>query len=357
MKYQTNQRRSWVKIALVALMSALVLIAAALFVGWRYYTALLGPVGPSSESVRVLIPQGATVTQIATQLKDAQVIQDERAFSLFVRFNDARNALQAGEYYLRPNMTVPQIVSSLTQGRVATDLLTILPGKRLDQLRQTFISAGFNESEVDAALNADQYRDIAIIRELPVGASLEGYLYPDSYQKTGTTKPAEIVRQSLLLMDKAITADIRSGFAAQGLTVHQGIIMASIVEKEVNKAEDMPKVAQVFLLRQARGMTLGSDVTALYGAIVDDVALPKDAGKAANIAIGHDSPYNTRIYRGLPPGPISNVGAVTIKAVAQPAGTDYLFFVAGDDGTTYYSRTIAEHEAYARQYCIKLCGR
>lgn len=357
MKYQAGQRRSWAKIAGVVFCSLLVLVGAASFVGWRYYNSLLEPVGPSSESVRVLVPTGATVSQIGSQLKEARLIQDERAFALYVRLTDARNSLQAGEYYLRPNMTVPQIVSSLSQGKVATDLLTILPGKRIDQLQQTFISAGFSEAEVTQAFQTDQYRDIPVVKELPAGASLEGYLYPDSYQKTATTKPTAIIRQSLLLMDKAITADIRSAFASRGLTTHQGIIMASIVEKEVSKADDMPKVAQVFLLRQERGMALGSDVTALYGAIIDGVTLPKDAGVAANVAIGHDSPYNTRKYRGLPPGPISNVGLVTIKAVAEPAGSDYLFFVAGDDGTTYFSRTVAEHEAYAKEHCIKLCGR
>src|SRR5690606_152079 len=114
-------------------------------------------------------------------------------------------------------------------------------------------------------------------------------------------------------------------------------------------ASDKPQVAQVFLKRYQIGMPLGADPTAFYAAIVHG-ADPKDVG------VGFDSPYNTRLHAGLPPGPIGNVAENSLKAVAFPAETDWLYFVAGDDGKTHFSKTLQEHEALTRQYCTQLCG-
>jgi UPF0755 protein len=147
-------------------------------------------------------------------------------------------------------------------------------------------------------------------------------------------------------MAKYLTPSVRSAFAAQGLSAYQGIILASIVEKEVSKPSDRAQVAQVFLSRLKQDMMLGSDVTAYYGAIV--------AGKEPSVT--YDSAYNTRIHKGLPAGPISNVSENSLQAIASPAGTDWLYFVAGDDGNTYFSKTLEEHEALTQQHCHALCS-
>ncbi len=147
-------------------------------------------------------------------------------------------------------------------------------------------------------------------------------------------------------MQERLNPDIRAAFTKRGLTVHQGVILASITEQEVSNASDRPVVAQVFLKRMQDGMQLGSDVTAFYGAII--------AGKEPTVF--YDSPYNTRIHNGLPPGPISNVSASSLQAIANPAGTNYVYFVAGDDGKTYFSNTLAEHEALTKEHCKKLCN-
>jgi UPF0755 protein len=128
--------------------------------------------------------------------------------------------------------------------------------------------------------------------------------------------------------------------------VRQAITLASIVEKEVSNGNDRRQVAQVFLLRLQKKMVLGSDVTYIYAAAI--------TGQTASPDL--DSPYNTRKYLGLPPGPISNVSDSSLDAVAYPADGDYLYFVAGDDGKTYFSHTEAEHERLAAEHCIKLCS-
>lgn len=339
---KTRPKRGFI-IAAVVLVA--LLIGFVFYVRHQYYQ-MLKPVSASQRSQLITVELGSTASQIGQQLKDAGLIRETWVFEWYVRNNNLRDKLQAGSYYLRPSQSVQEITTVLTQGQVATDLITILPGQRLDQIRQAFINAGFDSSEVDQALKPEQYATHAALADKPANASLEGYLYPESFQKHTDTKPGEIVKASLDEMQKRLTPEVRAGFVKHGLTVHQGVILASIVEQEVANDADRAKVAQVFLLRLQKGMPLGSDPTAFYGAI--------KAGVAPSVT--YDSPYNTRLHAGFTPGPISNVTGASLKAVANPAATDYLYFVAGDDGVTYFSHTLAEHEALTAQHCKKLCN-
>jgi UPF0755 protein len=172
-------------------------------------------------------------------------------------------------------------------------------------------------------------------------------LYPDSYEKLADTPVQTIIREALDQMNKHLSTDILNGFAAQSLTTFRGITLASIVAQETDDPIYQPEVAQVFLSRMSRGMALQSNVTANYAADI--------ANQPRNLSI--DSPYNTYLHSDLPPGPISNVSASALAAVARPATTDYLFFVAGDDNKIYFSRTQAEHDAAVAKYCIKKCAQ
>jgi UPF0755 protein len=179
--------------------------------------------------------------------------------------------------------------------------------------------------------------------------TLEGLLWPDSFQKDPTTDPTVIIRESLSAMAQHLTPDVQAAFANEGLTTYQGVTLASLVEQEVGsgKLSDQTQVAQVFLSRLKAGSTLGSDVTARYGAI--------QAGKAPSLS--YDSPYNTLIHKGLPPTPISTISASSLAAAIHPANTNWLYFVSGDNGTTYFSTNLQDHETQAQQHCHKLCGR
>jgi UPF0755 protein len=256
--------------------------------------------------------------------------------------------LQAGTYSFTPHQSTSEIADLIATGQVASDLVTILPGRRIDQIRQAFITAGFQPSAVDAALNVSQYRaNYPALADNPPGSSLEGFLYPDSFEKTATTDPKQIIEESLSEMQQHLTSDIRSSFAREGLTVYQGVTLASIVEQEVSDQNERNQAAQVFLSRLQAGMPLGSDVTAFYGAIM--------AGAAPSTT--YDSPYNTLLHKGLPPGPISAVSDSSLNAVAHPASTDWLYFVTGDDGVTHFAKTLDEHNANVSKYCHKLCSQ
>lgn len=346
-RYVRNEKikRSWARSLLLVLPIMFVVSVGAVFVGWRYAVGNLAPADPSGTAREVTIKEGLSVGQIGEQLEENELVRKAWAFRLYVQLRGGENYLQAGTYTLSPSQSTQSIVEQLTHGKVATRLVTILPGERLDQVRMSLINQGFAEADVDAALEPTQYESLAVLADKPKGASLEGYLYPDSFQRTATTTAQDIVEQSIAGMGRALTPERKAGFERQGLTTYEALILASIVEKEVVTSSDRAQAAQVFIKRIKLGMSLGSDVTAFYGSEL--------AGAGQDV--GYDTPYNTRLHAGLPPTPISNISAVSLDAVANPSATDWLFFVAGDDGTTYFSRTLSEHEILVKRHCIKLC--
>ena len=348
MKYRIGtpgKRVKWSKLILTTLAGLLVAFFVIAGILWFSYQNGLKPVGGSSQAVSITVSQGESPKEIAAQLKKAQLIRSAVVFEYYARWHHASQYLQAGTYEFAPTQSVQIIIAQLTHGKVATSLVTILPGQRLDQIRQSLIDQGFSAASVDAALESTQYESSPIFAGKPSGNSLEGYLYPDSFQRTATTDPKYIIQQSLAELQKHLTPDITNGFASEGLTTYQGIILASIVEQEATKQSDRSQAAQVFLKRLQLNMSLGSDVTAFYGSIL--------AGQGKDVT--YDTPYNTRIHTGLPPTPISNVSDSSLNAVAHPAATDWLYFVAGDDGTVYFSKTAQEHEAQIAQYCHIAC--
>lgn len=348
MRYTARpQKRRWPRrVVLVLLLATIGVVSATVLVRHIYYEQLK-PVSATTQAAKlVTIRSGSSVDNIAKQLQEAGLIRSAWAFKLYVSSKEVRHALQAGTYSLDSSQSVAQIVSQLTHGKVATNLVTILPGQRLAEIRSSLISYGFSEKDVDDALNPTNHLANPALVDKPDGASLEGYIYPDSYEKTSATTPQEIIEQALGETHKKITPEMRDAFAAQGLSTYQALIVASIVEKEVSSQSDRNQVAQVFIKRLHDGMLLGSDVTAYYGALLNH----------QKASTAYDSPYNTLLHKGLPPTPISNVSESSLRAVADPAQTDWVYFVAGDDGVTHFSHTLEEHNAAVSQYCHKLCS-
>lgn len=340
------QRRRMPRRVLVVLLVLLALImGATLYVRQVYYRGLK-PVSSSQKVVVVTIASGTSTNDIAKLLQSKGLIRSNAIFEWYVRSHDVRDQLQAGTYALRPSMSLPDIVAVLVNGKITAKLVTIVPGQRLDQVEQTLINAGFSPDAVEKSLNADLYKQFPALSDKPASANLEGFLYPDSFQKDANTKPSQIIAESIDEMGKYLTPDIRAAFAKQGLSVYQGITLASIVEQEVPGDRDRQQAAQVFLSRLHSHMTLGSDVTAFYGAIL--------AGKDPSTT--YDSPYNTLLHKGLPSGPIGTVSVSSLRAVAHPASTHWLYFVAGDDGKTYFSKTYEQHQKLVKEHCKKKCS-
>lgn len=325
------------RLLLLVIVLIVIIVAGGIWVRHRYQQNLK-PVSSSSEQITEVISMGESSSNIALQLQRDGLIRSSQAFEWYVTSHNIRGDLQSGTYRFSPNMGTAKIAQMIAKGKVATDLLTILPGKNLPQIKNAFIDAGFKPDEVNRAFKASRYvNQYPALADNPRGASLEGFLYPESYQLNSTTEPSEIVAEALQQMQMHLTSNIRAGFARQGLSVYQGVTLASIVGKEVYHQADRRQVAQVFLSRLRKHMPLGSDVTALYAKSV------------------HDTRYDTYDNRGLPPGPIANVTQSAMQAVADPANTHWLYFLNGDNGHTYFSKTLEQHQHNIDKYCHRKC--
>lgn len=339
------KKRSKRMIASIVMIIAAIVAAAGVLLANAWYQNQLQAVDKSSdEKVKITIVQGEDVTLIATKLKENGVIRNETAFKWYARQTGKTNLLQAGSYRLGKSEDVPAIVKHLTLGNTDNFSITFLPGATLEQHRQVLVDAGYDEAQVDAAL-AKSYTS-PLFSGKPASADLEGYIYGETYNFAADATPEQILQYVFdyysSIIEKNNLADL---YKTQGFSLYQGITMASIIQREVATPQDAYQVAQVFKKRYDMGMQLGSDVTYQY--IADKTGQER--------RVDFDSPYNTRRYTGLPPGPISSPGLDALKAVGKPAPGDYLYFLSGDDDKTYFGKTNEEHEKNIRDHCEKKC--
>lgn len=338
------KRRGWFKFWLI---TGLVLGISALgaLCAWLWYQDALQPRAANGTAVAITIQEGAGIEEIAKELEQKSIIKNAFAFGIYTKLTN-KVSIKTGTYLLAPSQPVSEIVDWLNQGKISTRKVTVLPGKTVKQIRDALVADGFEAQAVDAALQKTY--DHPLFADKPAQASLEGYIFPETYFVTADSSPEELLVRSFDEFEKHLEASsLKAKLAARGFSLYQGITLASIVGLEVAKDADQQQVAQVFETRLARGMMLGSDPTYKYAASLLGVA------PSVNI----DSPYNTRIHSGLPPGPIANFNLSALKAVAEPAAGDYLYFVSGDDGVTHFSHTFEEHQNNIARFCKTLCAQ
>jgi len=335
----------------------LALIVGAIIGGVIWYNIGLSPLGNDIKQLKkITIPSGSTSGLIGKELEKSGVIRNATIFDIYVRLNCKNDILQAGSYRLSPAENVPQIVEHFVKGSVDQFSVTFYPGatlvdntdksesKKLD-VTTVLKRAGYSEQEIKTAL-AKTYTG-PLFAGKPATADLEGYVYGETYNFNAGASVEEILSGAFKEFYSIIQKnDLEKKFAARGLNLYQGITLASIIQREVNTSKDQKQVAQVFYSRLDKGMTLGSDVTYQYAA--------DKAGVARDPSL--DSPYNTRINKGLPPGPIAVPGLTALQAVADPASGDYLYFLSGDDDVTYFARTDAEHQSNIVNHCKVKCA-
>lgn len=329
---------------LLGIFVALALFAAGAAFLW-YHDALEPVSIEEADGVRVSIADGSSPSQIGQLLEEKKLIRSSLAFDIYTRLSNTRSQLQAGVYTLSPSESTEKIVEHIISGNVDTFSITFLPGATLAENRTGLIEAGYSADEVDKAL-AKTY-DSPLFADKPADTDLEGYMYGETYNFSSDASVEDVLKATFDEFYKNIQAnDLREGFKKQGLNLYEGITLASIIQREVPHAEDQRQVAQVFYTRLASGMELGSDVTYQYAAEKMGVSPTPDL----------DSPYNTRKYPGLPPGPIATPGLTALKAVANPAEGDYVYFLSGDDDVTYFAKTNEEHEQNIVDHCQIKCS-
>jgi len=353
---KSPKKRSKRKITLWIISIVSIIAVAAVVASVIWYNVQLAPVGNDiSQLKKITIVSGSTPSQIGEQLEKESIIRNSTVFDIYTRLSKKSSSLQAGTYRLSPAETTPQIIDHIVNGSVDKFSITFYPGATLVDNTDTSASkkvdfttilrnAGYSDQEITVALSATY--DSPLFAGKPAGASLEGYIYGETYDfETGATVHDILTRVFNEFYAVIDENKLKEAFSARGLSLYQGITLASIIQREINDPQDQKRAAQVFYSRLNSGMVLGSDVTYQY--IADKTGVARDTNL--------DSPYNTRIHTGLPPGPIATPGLSALQAVAQPAEGDYLYFLSGDDDITYFARTYAEHEANITNHCKIKC--
>lgn len=228
----------------------------------------------------------------------------------------------------------------------------IRPGETIFEVKESLMEVGYSGTEADEALRANY--DFSFLKGRPEGATLEGYLFGETHEFYKSATAKEVIETFLKGMGEVIKDNnLEAKYAERGLSLHEGITLASVVQKEAPSPEQ-PTVAQVFLSRLSLGIPLGSDVTVSYA--LDTIDPDRQTYQDNQAALTVDSCYNTRVHAGLPCGPISNPGLSALLAVANPSDTSYLYFLTGDDGMMYYSYTESEHNQNIYSHCQELCN-
>ena len=321
------------------------------------------PASLTPQPARFVVPAGTAARTIAEDLQAAGLIKNAQLFEAYVRVNGLSSHLEAGSYTLSPSMTIPEIVQALQHGRPDSLTITVPEGWRIEQVGDYLDNSGM--------LNAAAYRQLSggdltgldtggysFLDLRPTGASLEGYLFPDTYALPlqGATA-ADLVRDQLDDFAMQVLPVYQKAFAdgTTHLTLHEALTLASIVEREAVFDDERPLIAGVYLNRLAQDMRLQADPTVQYGMGFQSQTgqwwkSPVSLDEYATV----DSRYNTYIYPGLPPGPICNPGLASIRAALNPAKNDYLYFVAiPGTGRHVFALNYEEHLANVNRYLGK----
>jgi len=297
--------------------------------------ALAGCGVPAGDPVEVTVPSGAAFGAVVDSLSARGVVGSPTAFRLFARLRGDDRRVRSGRYVLTPGTGWRQILAILTEGRVVTVPMTVPEGLRLDQIAPRIAGV----AEADSADVLALLRDEEAAERFGVpGPGLEGYLFPDTYRFAAGVPVLTVVEAMVRRYRDVWTPERRARLDSLGMNERELVTLASIVQAEARRTEEMPSIASVYHNRLRRGMLLQADPTVLYAlggyrerllfAAIDSVA---------------GSPYNTYKQPGLPPGPIGAPGEAAIDAALHPADEPFLYFVARYDGTHVFSRTLAEH--------------
>jgi UPF0755 protein len=314
--------------------------------------SLTVPLDATSEEVDFVVAQGESVTSITRRLTEQGLISNPGGFRTFLQYTGIDVSIQAGDYQLSPAMAPIEIARSL-QDATPTELpFRILAGWRLEEIAEAMPTSGLNITPEDFLLAAQRRaQNFGLSPDLPSGASLEGFLYPDMYTIPREATADDLIATFTVNFEANLDLDLVSAYNRQGLTLFQAITLASIIEREAIVPEESPLIASVFLNRLAIGMKLDADPTVQYALGYNTQQGTWWTNPLSLADLEFDSPYNTYLYTGFPPGPISNPGPAALRAVAFPAQTPYYYFRAACDGSQrhVFARTFEEHKANACQ--------
>lgn len=310
------------------------------------------PQDTKGASVLFTVRPGDTSGKIGEEMERRGIIGNATLFKVLVGYYGLDKDLKAGDYEVGPGMTMTEIITKLNRGLVKTTRMTVPEGWRLEEIAEALDKKGIFRRE-DVLSAARSSYDYPFLTSRPAGASLEGYLFPDTYEIRPRHTATDYVNMMLSNFQARLTPTMTEAAARKGLSLHQVLTLASIVEREAVQSDERPVIASVFLNRLTKNMPLYADPTVQYALGSDPSAAArwgywKTALSRADLETS--SPYNTYRNPGLPPGPIANPGLASIKAVLEPASSSYLYFVAKGDGSHAFANSMEEHERNVVKY-------
>ncbi len=318
----------------------LVVIASALALVQWYRTAT-SPLAETGQPITVEIKRGSGAKVIASQLEAQGLIRSAVAFEIMLSLKRQSASLQAGYYELSPSMAAPEIARKLARGEVVMRRVTVPEGLTIEQVAERIGESGLS-TKAEFLTAAVPSKVAKLVKFALPSDSLEGYLFPETYDFELGTQPAEIAARMVRELDQRFVEPRAKQIAASKLSLHEIITLASLVEREAKVPEERALVAGVLANRLARDMPLQCDATVQY-------ALGEHKSRLLYRDLEVDSPYNTYLHKGLPPGPIASPGLASLEAALSPEKTDFLFYVARADGSHVFSRTYREHLAAIKQ--------
>jgi UPF0755 protein len=331
------------KRARVTALAALLVLALVLAAGWLAHQVFQPYQGYPGEEIFVVIPRGASSAAIGETLEAHGVVRSGQLFRWYVRALRSSPSLKAGEYRFAGPLSLSEVAEKIQFGRIYYLRITVPEGRDLFELTSQLADQGFGTVEAFQAA----FRRAAMIEDLdPAATDLEGYLFPSTYFVQRHTSENEIARHMIDTFKANWTPEHQQRAEELNMSVRDVITLASLIEKEARIPEERALVSAVFHNRLRLNMRLGCDPTVVYAA--------KIAGRWNGVInmsdLRYESPYNTYLYSGLPPGPIASPGRRSIDAALHPADSDYLYFVARNDGSHVFSRNYTDHQRAVNQY-------
>lgn len=305
---------------------------------------IYSPIPLGSKEQKFIIEKGQGVNEISENLKRVKLIKNKFIFESYIFLRNMEKNFQAGEYKLKPNINLVQLSKILTLGIGAVNEreIKIIEGWTLKEIgeylekEKIVDKKEFLDKISDPAILQTLKKDYKFLEDKPEGIDLEGYLFPDTYRIFKDAKPEDILKKMLDNFDQKLTLKMREDIKIKNRTIFEVISLASIVEKEVPGDKDREIVGGIFWKRLEAGVPLQADSTLNYFTGGKSRALSSEELKI-------DSFYNTYLYPGLPPTPISNPGLSSLRAAIYPAESPYWYFLSKEDGETVFSRTLKEH--------------
>ncbi len=315
--------------------------------GWGMHRRVQAPFrGFAGSEIFVELPQGASVSRIGSLLSAAGVAPDALTFRLAVRLAGADRKLQAGEYRFADQAAPTDVVARLAAGDVYTRPVTFPEGLTIAEMAELAERNGLGAA-ADFQLAA---RDPVLRAGIaPKALTLEGYLFPDTYALPRRAGAADVVQAMVAGFGRAFDAALRAEATQRGLSVHEVVTLASLIEKETAQADERPVVSAVYHNRLKQGVLLQCDPTVVYGLMLEG----RWNGNIRRVDLQMNSRYNTYRFAGLPPGPIASPGRASLEAAVRPADVPYLYFVSRNDGSHVFARTLAEHNRNVATWQVK----